>query len=107
MAATTAGGGRISFARFVLDTVEQVRALGGVSASDPDLKRISVSSVTFSIPCDQGEGQPPLRPPAVPLRQEELVAYLKSNERRIVVNWDRLLNLPEGRLGWIELTVVF
>jgi hypothetical protein len=107
MAWTNDGAAGISLGGFVLNMIEQVRAVGRVSASDREAKRISVSSVALSIPFDQGDGQPPLHPPASPLRPEELIVYLKANERRIRVHSDGLLNLPEGRVGRLELTVMF
>jgi hypothetical protein len=105
--AETDGERAISLARFVLDTLEQIRTLAGESTEDADLAPVFVRSITLSIPCDQGAGKPSLRPPSRPLRPADLLAYLMASERNIVLNRACLLNLPEERLGRIELTVEF
>jgi len=105
--ASNAADAGISLSGFVLDTIEQVRGLGGEGAADPDLARVSISSVTISIPCDSGAGQPPVRSPSRPLRPHELKLFLRANERTVVLNRNRLRDLPDGRLARLDLTVHF
>jgi hypothetical protein len=103
--ASTAGGAAISVERFVLDTVEQVRALAVQAAAEPEFAGVSISSITISIPFDAGAGQRPRLSAGRPLRPSELARFLRKNDRPVVLNRDRLRDLPAERLARIELTV--
>jgi hypothetical protein len=95
----------ISLARVVLDTVDQVRTLAGEGAADPRLAPMAIRSVALSIPCDAGAGPAVLLKPSRPLTLGELRRFLAANDRQIVLDRERLRDLPPDRLSRIELTV--
>jgi hypothetical protein len=104
-AGSTAAVEPISIESFVLGTVEQVRALAAEAAAEPELAGVSISSITLSIPFDPGAGEPPRLSAGRPLRPSELARLLKKNDRPVVLDRDRLRDLPAERLARIELTV--
>ncbi len=97
-----------ALARFVLDTVDGLRAM----TAQPGLAGVALREITFSIPYDPATGtlrlhadalHPTLAIPAV--RLPEAMVLLRSIDPRVVFERAQLATLPEQQIARLEITI--
>lgn len=112
------GKGKVSLAEAVLQTVERLQQLtgsggpDGSGAADPLLRDHSVREVTLSLAYGPGSKGAPLPLPPSPdgppvMSWAEARAYLLANDRRVILDTERLRRAPADRVARLELTIRF
>ncbi|GAB4574496.1 MAG: hypothetical protein Kow0077_21360 [Anaerolineae bacterium] len=107
-----------ALARFVLQTVEVLRATTGELASELALKGVAIREITFSIPYDPvaqhllldvtaGPFEPRQLATVPMLRLPQAIEVLRQITPQVVFDRARLVQAPAERLARLEITIQF